>query len=80
MVISCPKQSLPKTFENAVSILRGHERPKVLMCSAAEKTGLDAVWEETQKLYKDQQTALQEKRSKQLASWIKEMVLERIQG
>ncbi len=66
-------------LENAVSILRGHNRPKVLLCSAAEKRGLDEIWEETQRLYKDQKDALQEKRSKQLASWIKEMVLERIQ-
>lgn len=67
-------------FENAVSILRHDNRPKVVLCSSTEKTGLDTIWEETQRLYKNSKEDLELKRSKQLGAWIKDMVMERIQS
>jgi len=66
-------------LENAVSILRSEKRPKVLLCSSTEKSGLKEIWDETQRLYKEGKEELEGKRSKQLGSWIKDMVIERIQ-
>lgn len=67
-------------LENAVSILRSENRPKVLLCSSTEKSGLKEIWDEAQRLYQEGEEKLKEKRSKQLGSWIKEMVIERIQS
>lgn len=72
---------LAKThYENAVHIMRTEDRPNVVLCSAVEKSGLDEIWKEVETYYKDSQTQLNEKRSRQLGAWIKDMVLEKIQS
>lgn len=68
-----------RNYENAVNILRVENQPKVLLCSAVEKTGLKEIWDEVESYYTNHQSALEEKRSRQLGLWIKDMVLEKIQ-
>lgn len=67
-----------KNYENAVNILRVEDKPKVLLCSAILKTGLDEIWHEINTFYKEHKSELEEKRSRQLGLWIKDMLLEKI--
>ena len=67
-----------KNYENAVNILRVEDKPKVLLCSAILKTGLDEIWQEINTFYKEHKSELEEKRSRQLGLWIKDMLLEKI--
>lgn len=75
-----PQAKLAKVnYENAVNILRAHDRPKVLLCSAVEKSGLKEIWEEIESYYRDHSGELAQKRSRQLGLWMKDMILEKIQ-
>lgn len=67
-----------RNYENAAHILRAENQPKVLLCSALKKTGLGEIWSEVEGYYKNHRDVLEEKRAKQLALWIKDMVLEKI--
>lgn len=68
-----------RNYENAVHILRVDSMPKVLMCSALKKTGLEDVWSEIVSFYDKQSKALEQKRAKNLGLWIKDMIMEKIQ-
>lgn len=67
-------------YENAVNILRVENRPKVMLCSALKKTGLEEIWQEIGDYYQNNRDVLEEKRSRQLGLWIKDMLLEKIQN
>ncbi|MCO4755037.1 MAG: methylmalonyl Co-A mutase-associated GTPase MeaB [Bacteriovoracaceae bacterium] len=69
-----------RNYENAVHILRVDSMPKVMLCSAIKKTGLEDIWNEIESFYIKQKGALEKKRAKNLGLWIKDMILEKIQN
>lgn len=66
-------------YESAIHILRGNEKriPKVLTCSALEKTGLDTIWNDIKEFYKSEKN-IDSIRLAQFQKWFHHLLNEKI--
>lgn len=63
-------------YHNALHILRSHDwQPPVLTCSSMEKKGINEVWIEIEKFYKEQASEIVKKRAQQLNYWFDQELL-----